>query len=362
VTKGDQLSAPSQRKIRDLLRTRERSRVDYKRSYHLRTNENKNELAKDICAIANFLYQANGKGYLIIGADDNGTPIGVNHSDYGETRLQQVVGARTDPPPIFHVHHTSYAGSDLVILEIRRHSSGPHQVKIGTISQGFPTRRGSSTEAMDTIEVFQAMQVRGRSFVKAPSEYRTLSPSSAYSQIQNDLVDSLVELGVPRRSIQLINMPGSSEIGNSYAGRHFINFIKIINRRRWNFYASWSSSNEDLTDMQWHNGSLFGLSRIIPIHRSIILHFVNGTITNSFFNRQQQYSGRFVKVQIEPRITYFGLGQGATRASTIKYMSLPKFYISHIKSKEDIKMRTELTLNWIGQQQQLFEDIRSILT
>jgi predicted HTH transcriptional regulator len=173
------MSVPSQRKIRDLLRTRESSRVDYKREYHLRTSENKNELAKDICAIANFLYQASGKGYLIIGADDNGTPIGVNQANYRETRLQQIVGARTDPPPIFQVHHLSYSGTDLVIIEIRRHSSGPHQVKIGTISQGFPTRRGSSTEAMDTIEVFQAMQVRGRSYIKSPSEYRTLSPSSA---------------------------------------------------------------------------------------------------------------------------------------------------------------------------------------
>jgi len=356
------LSVPSQRKIRELLNTKERSRVDYKREYALRNPVKRDELAKDVSAIANFLFQANGKGYLIIGADDSGTPVGVNHADFEETRMQQIVASRTDPPPIFHVHHTSYNGKDLVILEMRRHSSGPHQVKIGTISHGFPTRRGSSTEAMNTTEVFQSMQVRGRNFVSSPSEYRTLSPSSASAQIQNDIIDSLVELGVARNSIRVINMPGSNKMGNSYAGRHFIHFIKVINRRRWNFYTSWSNRNENLTDMQWYNGTLFVLSQKIPIHRSIILHFVNGTITNSFFTRQQQYSRRFVKVQIEPRITYFGLGQGATKATTFKHMSLPKFYVAHIKSKDDIKMRTELTLNWINQQQTLFEDIRSALT
>ena len=128
MSEGDYLSLPSQRKIKELLTSKEKSRVDYKGSYHLRSNNDKNELAKDVCTIANFLHQANGKGYLIIGADDNGVPIGVKHSDYAETRLQQIIVTRSDPPPIFHVHHASYLGFDLVIIEIRRHASGPHQV------------------------------------------------------------------------------------------------------------------------------------------------------------------------------------------------------------------------------------------
>ncbi|MHA1878311.1 MAG: AlbA family DNA-binding domain-containing protein [Promethearchaeota archaeon] len=352
------MSIPSQRKIRELLAAGESSRLDYKGSYHLRTDENKNELAKDVCAIANFLYQASGKGYLVIGVDNNGTPIGVNHSDYQETRLQQIIGARTDPPPIFHVHHVSYSNYDLVIIEIRRIPSGPHQVKIGVKSLGFPTRRGSSTEAMDTIEVFQAMQARGRSFIRSPSEYRTLSPSTAISQIRDDIIGALVETGKSRRSIKIININTTS----SFFGGKFIHIIKVINRRRWNFYITWSYRNENLDSLLWLENSFEGLARSIPQNRSIFIHLVNGSISNSYFTNRQRLSSSFVKVPIEPRITYFGLGEGATRYAWTKPMSIPKFYVSHIKSKDDIKMRLELIMKWINQQNSMFENIRSVLS
>lgn len=228
----------SQGKIRELHVQGESSRLDYKLGYHFRTDENRDEFAKDVCAIANFLYQAMGKGYIVIGINDSGTPVGVSHSDYQETRLQQIIGSRTDPPPIFHVHHVRYSGVELVIIEIRRSTAGPHQVKIGVKSQGFPTRRGSSTEAMDTIEVFQAMQVRGRSYIKSPSEYRTLSSNTASTQIMNDAVDALEEIGVSRTSIQTINYEGSNSYGQVFLGRSFLRIIKVINGRRWNFYIS----------------------------------------------------------------------------------------------------------------------------
>lgn len=113
--------------------------------------------------------------------------------------------------------------------------------------------------------------------------------------------------------------------------------------------------------MFWLDGTIQGLSQSIPQHRSILIHLVNGTIASSYFNNRQQMSSRFVKVLIEPRITYFGLGQGATRTSSFRHLSIPKFYVSHIKSKDDIKMRFEIILNWIGQQPNLFEDIRSAM-
>jgi len=40
---------------------------------------------------------------------------------------------------------------------------------------------------------------------------------------------------------------------------------------------------------------------------------------------------------------------------------LPKFLVYHIKSKEDVKTRIELILNWIGQGQQMFEDIGTVI-
>jgi len=87
------------KKIRELHSTNESSKKDFKAQYsaHLRTRKNRDEFAKDVCAIANHLYQTSGKGYLIIGTDNNRVPVGINHSDYAETRLQQILSSRSDP-------------------------------------------------------------------------------------------------------------------------------------------------------------------------------------------------------------------------------------------------------------------------
>jgi predicted HTH transcriptional regulator len=110
----------SQRKIRELLSTGENPRLDYKLLYNLRDAAAKTELAKDGSAIANYLYQTSGQGHLIIGANDNGIPVGINPSDYQEIRIQQIISNRTDPPPTFTVHHVNYSGFNLLIIKLRR--------------------------------------------------------------------------------------------------------------------------------------------------------------------------------------------------------------------------------------------------
>jgi len=108
----------------------------------------------DVCAIANYLYQTSGQGYLIIGTANGGNPIGLNPSNYSETRIQQIISSRTDPPPTFAVHHVNYSGVDLLIIKLRRNTSGPHQLKRNSRPSGFPIRRGSTTGMMTTNEVF----------------------------------------------------------------------------------------------------------------------------------------------------------------------------------------------------------------
>ena len=101
------MSSISQRKIRELHSTGESSRLDYKLHYNLRDDTAKTELAKDVSAIANYLYQTSGQGHLVIGTNDRGNPVGINLSDYSETRIQQIIGSRTDPPPTFTVYHVN---------------------------------------------------------------------------------------------------------------------------------------------------------------------------------------------------------------------------------------------------------------
>jgi len=103
----------TQSKIRELQASGEKPNLDYKLRYDLKIDDVKNELAKDASAIANFLYQTSGQGYLIIGINDDGIIVGVNPRDYKEERIQQIISGRTDPPPIFTVHQVAYSGVNL---------------------------------------------------------------------------------------------------------------------------------------------------------------------------------------------------------------------------------------------------------
>lgn len=351
----------SQRKIRQLHATGENSRLDYKLLYNLREDTGKNELAKDVSAIANYLYQTSGQGYLIIGTDNGGNPIGINPSHYSETRIQQIISSRTDPPPTFTVHHVNYSGVNLLIIKMRRNTSGPHQLKRNSRPSGFPVRRGSTTGMMTTNEVFQAMQTRGRSFTRQRSEYETLSPIIRYNTIREDCRLGLIELGVRESSIVRIDYAGGTGGFTYHPSRTFLRKIKVINSRRWNLYFSFHAENANQADLFGLERSISGLINeySLPKHRSIFIHFVHGTLSSAYFTSRERFFSGFVRIRIDPQITYFGTGQGISRRGYVRDMYIPKFLVSHIKSKEDMKTRIELILNWIEQHQQMFEDIRA---
>lgn len=356
------MSSISQRKIRELHATEENSKLDFKSRYDLRHNNGKMELAKDASAIANHLYQTSGKGHLIIGSDDSGNPVGINPSIYSETRIQQIISSRTDPPPTFTVHHVEYSGVNLAIIEFRRNPSGPHQLKHNSRPAGFPIRRGSTTDMMTTNEVFQAMQTRGRSFTRQRSEYETLIPSLRYRAISEDCRFGLIELGVGERSILPIACTGvTDDMLSSHTPRVFLRIIKVINARRWNVFFSFHADNANQSDLFGVEDSITGLvyEHSLPRYRLIFIHFVHGSLSTSYFTRRERFWSGFVRFTIEPRITYFGTGQGTPSRNYIPDMYIPKFFVSHIKSKEDMKTRIELVLNWIEQHRQMFEDIRN---
>lgn len=356
------MSSISQRKIRELHATDENSKLDFKSSYNLRDSNGKTELAKDASAIANHLYQTSGKGYLIIGTDNSGNPVGINLSIYLETRIQQIISSRTDPPPTFTVHHVKYSGVNLAIIELRRNPSGPHQLKQNNRPAGFPIRRGSTTDMMTTNEVFQAMQTRGRSFTRQRSDYEILIPAVRYGAIREDCRLGLVELGVRENSIVQIACTGVGDsVSRSHTPRLFLRIIKLINSRRWNLFFSFHADNANQSDLFGLGDSITGLiyEHSLPRHRLIFIHFVHGSLSTSYFTRRERFWSGFVRFTIEPRITYFGTGQGTPSRHYVQDMYIPKFFVSHIKSKEDIKTRIELILNWIEQHQQMFEDIRT---
>jgi len=138
--------------------------------------------------------------------------------------------------------------------------------------------------------------------------------------------------------------------------------IKIIDSKRWNLYFSFHAANADEIHLIRLDDLISGAIRDHSLrrHRSIFIHFVHGTISSSYFTNRERFRSSFVRIQIEPQITYFGGGEGISRSSFVGDEYLPKFLVSHVKSKEDIKTRIELVLNWIGQQQQMFADIGTV--
>jgi hypothetical protein len=347
----------SQSKIQELLSAGESSRLDYKLRYDLTNDAAKNELAKDASAIANFLYQTSGQGYLILGIEDNGNIVGVNLVDYTEPRIQQIISIRTDPPPIFTVHQVVYSGANLVVIELRRNPSGPHQVKLNNKITGFPIRRGSTTDMMTTNEVFQAMQTRGRTFARQRSEYETLSQQVRHQKIIDDFKEGLMELGIPQKSIEQIDINGDF----SFVAAHFLRIAMDINSHRWKLHFSVTTENATKNHLRRWMNSIQGFVRrgkLAQINDLIFIDIIYGRLSESYFsNLEHEWSG-FIRVRIEPNITYFGCGEGFKGEGGLDDFYLPKFFVSDIKSKEDMKMRVELILKWI-EEQQLFNDART---
>jgi len=133
------------------------------------------------------------------------------------------------------------------------------------------------------------------------------------------------------------------------------------NSRRWNLFFSFQADSANQDDLLRVEDSIEGLisEHSLPRHRLIFIHIIHGSLSTSYFTlREHSFSG-FVRIAIEPRITYFGTGQGTPSRRHVMDMYIPKFFVSHIKSKEDTKTRIELILNWIEQRRQMFEDIRA---
>ena len=158
------------------------------------------------------------------------------------------------------------------------------------------------------------------------------------------------------QSVERIEYPG--ETRSRRRPRIFLKLDKTFNSRRWNLYCSVQSYNATLQDLYMYDNSVVGFSEDIPLHRSIFIHLVHGNISSSFYTNREWFMGRdYIRVLIEPKITYFGLGEGVSEGLYWAY-HLPKFFVSHIKSKDDIHMRVDLILGWISQHREMFEGIR----
>lgn len=136
------------RKVKNLLKKEESTKLDFKRKVDIYTDSGKKELAKDVCAIAN---SRGGRGYIIIGVEDKTKEvIGIDDDNLSEEYIQQVISSRCVPPIPVTFEWVKYGGKKLGIISIFAGTQKPYQIRD---NGAFYIRRGSTTDTMKKEEV-----------------------------------------------------------------------------------------------------------------------------------------------------------------------------------------------------------------
>ncbi|WP_027625808.1 helix-turn-helix domain-containing protein [Clostridium lundense] len=141
------------RKLLNLIKRGEGTKVDYKQKIDLETESSRKELAKDICAIAN---SKGGRGYLIVGIEDKTKNIiGIEEEKYSEEQIQQIVSSRCEPPIPVSLEFVNFDNKKLAIINIYDGPQKPYQLRE---NGAFYIRRGSTTDTMRKEEIISALQ------------------------------------------------------------------------------------------------------------------------------------------------------------------------------------------------------------
>lgn len=143
-------------RIKSILKHAEGPKLDYKERLDLLTESGKKELAKDILAIAN---TQGGRGHILIGVKDKSKQlVGVDHMDYPEEKIQQIVSLRCDPPVMVRVEHLYHESMPLVLITVFKSHNKPHQM---LQTGAFYVRRGSTTDMARRDEIAGMLQYNG---------------------------------------------------------------------------------------------------------------------------------------------------------------------------------------------------------
>ncbi len=143
-------------KLKHLLRQEESPKLDFKEMFHISTESEKKELAKDVIAMAN---SRGGRGYIIFGIKDKTKKVmGVNAEKMNEEKIQQIIYNRCNPPVPIKVDVLHYQKKDVVVLTVYKSEQKPHQM----IQNGaFYIRRGSTTDVARKEEIASMFQQHG---------------------------------------------------------------------------------------------------------------------------------------------------------------------------------------------------------
>lgn len=143
-------------KLKQLLKSEEGPKLDFKEALHLVTESDKKELTKDVIAMAN---SRGGRGYIIFGVQDKTKKVlGINTSDFKEEQIQQIIYNRCDPPVPISIDFIDYEKAVVAVLTVFRSGHKPHMM----LQNGaFYIRRGSTTDVARRGEIANLLQENG---------------------------------------------------------------------------------------------------------------------------------------------------------------------------------------------------------
>ncbi len=149
-----------------------------------------------ICAFSNDMPDSRQNGYLLIGVNDNGTLSGLRITD---ALLKDVSGLRTDgnilPQPSMTVHHYSFEGGDVIVVEVVPSYEPPVRYRGRTYIRVGP-RKGIATPSEENI-LTEKRQYYVRSFDVSPCR------DSSLEDIDQDLfIKNYLPLAVSSDVIQ----------------------------------------------------------------------------------------------------------------------------------------------------------------
>lgn len=142
------------KKLLNILKREEGTKLDFKLRLELWTDSGKKELAKDISAIAN---SKGGRGYIVVGIEDKSKKIkGVKEDEiFKEEQVQQIITSRCEPPIPIEVDFVNIEGKKVGVITIFDGSQKPYQIRE---SGAFYIRRGSTTDVMRKQEILRSFE------------------------------------------------------------------------------------------------------------------------------------------------------------------------------------------------------------
>lgn len=198
--------------------------LDYKREHYEHNDKGKEELAKDVAALAN-----HRGGVIVLGmADSKGMPSRVFEVDLDDRHLRhmrQVVASNTAPPVSYEeirVPNPVKSDTGFLLLAVPRSPQAPHAVTAPPTKPSehmlrYPRRAGSKTDWLS--ETVVATAYRARYTAAAARDDRL-------SDVEGDIVLSVVERTTPHLIVTLVpETPGEMVINASTFERYRVELL-----------------------------------------------------------------------------------------------------------------------------------------